>query len=339
MIKTAPDARPWVEKYRPRKIAEVSQQVEAKRLLSRIIETGNMPHLLFFGPPGSGKTSAALALVKELFGREDAKTRLLELNASDERGIRVVREKIKKYTRTNTPKGKINPETGRREDAKTRLLELNASDERGIRVVREKIKKYTRTNTPKGKINPETGREMPPWKIVILDEADMMTPDAQAALRRIMEAFARNTRFIIICNYIHKIIDPLFSRCSPHRFEPVSPDAQMERLQMICKAENLNVEEAAIHRLMNLTNGDLRRAVNLLQSAAGIHQNITEDAILEVAVMVAEVVKTDSLSDLQKATILHELGATEFAVLQGANSLLQLLSACLKIQAVVLQQP
>ncbi|CDJ69597.1 replication factor C small subunit, putative [Eimeria necatrix] len=239
MSKTVIDSRPWVEKYRPRKIAEVSQQTEAKRLLSRIIETGNMPHLLFFGPPGSGKTSAALALVKELFGREDSKTR---------------------------------------------LLELNASDERGIRVVREKIKKYTRTNTPKGKINPETGREMPPWKIVMLDEADMMTPDAQAALRRIMEAFARNTRFIIICNYVHKIIDPLFSRCSPHRFEPVSPDAQMERLHMICKAENLTVEDRALERLMNLTCGDLRRAVNLLQSAAGIHRTITEDAILEVAV-------------------------------------------------------
>ncbi|CDJ60629.1 replication factor C small subunit, putative [Eimeria maxima] len=293
MLKTAADSRPWVEKYRPRKVADVSQQAEAKRLLSRIIETGNMPHLLFFGPPGSGKTSAALALVKELFGREEAKTRLLELNASDERGIRVVREKIKKYTRTNTPKGKINPETGRWV---------------GVGVF--------------------LGGEMPPWKIVILDEADMMTPDAQAALRRIMEALARNTR----------IIDPLFSRCSPHRFEPVSADAQIERLQMICKAENLNVEEGALARLIDLTCGDLRRAVNLLQSAAGIHQTITEDAILEVAVvneiaeevtnqgwdvalllqeMVTEVVKSDSLSDLQKATILHELGSAEFAVLQG----------------------
>ncbi|KAL8447767.1 hypothetical protein Emag_004175 [Eimeria magna] len=232
-----------------------------------------MPHLLFFGPPGSGKTSAALALVKELFG------------------------------------------------------------------------------------------EMPPWKIVMLDEADMMTPDAQAALRRIMEAFARNTRFIIICNYVHKIIDPLFSRCSPHRFEPVSRDAQMERLQMICKAENLSVEENVLERLMSLTSGDLRRAVNLLQSAAGIHQTITENAILEVAVvsrkdpwcaeasdgaqqackfravkvMVAAVVKAPNLSDLQKATILHELGAKEFAVLQGAHSLLQLLAVCLKIQEVLLQ--
>ncbi|KAL8274069.1 hypothetical protein Esti_001911 [Eimeria stiedai] len=326
MSKASVDTRPWVEKYRPRKIAEVSQQVEAKRLLSRIVATGNMPHLLFFGPPGSGKTSAALALVKELFGREESKTR---------------------------------------------LLELNASDERGIRVVREKIKKYTRTNTPKGKINPETGREMPPWKIVMLDEADMMTPDAQAALRRIMEAFARNTRFIIICNYVHKIIDPLFSRCSPHRFEPVSRDAQMERLQMICKAENLSVEEKVLERLMSLTSGDLRRAVNLLQSAAGIHQTITENAILEVAVhpptdvvtsvltacatspeavnevaeevtnqgwdMVTEVVKAPNLSDLQKATILHELGAKEFAVLQGAHSLLQLLAVCLKIQEVLLE--
>ncbi|KAL8429535.1 hypothetical protein ACSSS7_006547 [Eimeria intestinalis] len=312
MSKTSVDTRPWVEKYRPRKIAEVSQQAEAKRLLSRIVATGNMPHLLFFGPPGSGKTSAALALVKELFGREESKTRLLELNASDERG--------------------------------------------------------GAWNLP----------EMPPWKIVMLDEADMMTPDAQAALRRIMEAFARNTRFIIICNYVHKIIDPLFSRCSPHRFEPVSRDAQTERLQMICKAENLSVEGKVLERLMSLTSGDLRRAVNLLQSAAGIHQTITENAILEVAVhpptdvvtsvltacatspeavnevaeevtnqgwdialllqeMVAEVVKAPNLSDLQKATILHELGAKEFAVLQGAHSLLQLLAVCLKIQEVMLQ--
>lgn len=306
----------------------MAHQEEPKKMLRRILETGNMPHLLFYGPPGTGKTSAALALVRELFGREEAKNR---------------------------------------------LLELNASDDRGIKVVRERIKQYTKTNIAKGKINPETGREMPAWKIVILDEADMMTQDAQSALRRIMEAFSRTTRFIIICNYVHKIIDPIFSRCSPHRFEPVAREAQKARIRHICESEGLAVTTGAVDALLRISQGDLRRAVTLLQSAASIYDdNLTEDAILEVAgqpparivtdflracqaspdaassevdnvisqgwdvclllqEMIRQVVISPHLKDLQKARVVNDIAQKEYAVFQGASPYLQLLSLSLRI--------
>ncbi|KEP63902.1 UNVERIFIED_CONTAM: replication factor C subunit 2, putative [Hammondia hammondi] len=319
---------PWVEKYRPRRVEDMAHQVEPKKMLRRILETGNMPHLLFYGPPGTGKTSAALALVRELFGREEAKNR---------------------------------------------LLELNASDDRGIKVVRERIKQYTKTNIAKGKINPETGREMPSWKVVILDEADMMTQDAQSALRRIMEAFSRTTRFIIICNYVHRIIDPIFSRCSPHRFEPVAREAQEARIRHICDSEGLVVTSGAVDALLRISQGDLRRAVTLLQSAASIYDdNLHEDAILEVAgqpparivtdflracqaspsqassevdnvisqgwdvclllqEMIRQIVVSPHLKDLQKARVVNDIAQKEFAVFQGASPHLQLLSLSLRI--------
>ncbi|PHJ24673.1 replication factor c subunit 2 [Cystoisospora suis] len=322
---------PWVEKYRPRKVEDMSHQEEPKKMLRRILQTGNMPHLLFYGPPGTGKTSAALALVRELFGREEAKNR---------------------------------------------LLELNASDDRGIRVVREKIKKFTKTNVAKGKVNPETGREMPPWKVVILDEADMMTQDAQSALRRIMEAFSRTTRFIIVCNFVAKIIDPIFSRCSPHRFEPVSREAQEKRLSYICSCENLHATPEAIQTLLRVSQGDLRRSVTLLQSAASVYESLTDEAILEVAghppsrvvtnllqacaasvdeacaavddiiaqgwdaaliiqELIRQIVVSPQLKDLQKARIITDIGQKDFAIFQGANSHLQLLSLALKIHATL----
>ncbi|PFH37169.1 putative replication factor C subunit 2 [Besnoitia besnoiti] len=319
---------PWVEKYRPRRVEDMAHQEEPKKMLRRILETGNMPHLLFYGPPGTGKTSAALALVRELFGREEAKNR---------------------------------------------LLELNASDDRGIKVVREKIKQYTKTNISKGKVNPETGREMPPWKVVILDEADMMTQDAQSALRRIMEAFSRTTRFIIICNYVHKIIDPIFSRCSPHRFEPVARPAQEVRVRHICESEGIRVTPQAVDALLRISQGDLRRAVTLLQSAASIYdEELSEEAILEVAgqpparvitdllracavspdeasaevenvisqgwdvclilqEMIRQVVLSPQLKDLQKARVVNDIAQKEFAVFQGASPYLQLLSLSLRI--------
>lgn len=133
--------------------------------------------MMFYGPPGTGKTSTILALAKELFGHEFFKQRVIELNASDERGINVVREKVKKFAQ-------------------------------------RKISKH-----------PDSTFPCPPIQIVILDEADSMTIDAQAALRRIIEQYSSNTRFCIICNYISKIIDPLASRCVKFRFSPIARDA------------------------------------------------------------------------------------------------------------------
>ena len=174
---------------RPSKIDEVSHQSEVVSALNQSIKTGQVPHLLMYGPPGTGKTSTVLAMAMELFGKQFYKKRILELNASDERGIAVVREKVKKFAQRKIAK------------------------------------------------NPEF--DCPPIQIIILDEADSMTVDAQAALRRIIEAYSTNTRFCIICNYISKIIDPLASRCVKFRFSPINAASQKERLQMICKNENI----------------------------------------------------------------------------------------------------
>ena len=176
---------------------------------------------MFYGPPGTGKTSTILALSKELFGHEFFKQRVTELNASDERGIAVVREKIKKFAQ-------------------------------------RKIARH-----------PDGRTDIPPIQICILDEADSMTGDAQAALRRIIEQFSSTTRFCIICNYISKIIDPLASRCVKFRFSPISKEAQMERLKLICEREGVEVAgDDVFNALIDISQGDLRRSINMLQTAS-----------------------------------------------------------------------
>jgi len=180
--------------------------------------------MLFYGPPGTGKTSTILALARQLFGPDNFRARVLELNASDERGISIVREKIKNFAR-QTPRA-----------------EAVASDGR----------KYP----------------CPPYKIIILDEADSMTQDAQAALRRIMENYARITRFCLVCNYVTRIIEPLASRCSKFRFKPLDASSARERLGHIATVEQVPVNDAVISALVSTSNGDLRRAITYLQSAA-----------------------------------------------------------------------
>jgi replication factor C subunit 2/4 len=169
--------KPWVEKYRPTTVSEISYQTEVVSALTTSVETGKIPHLLFYGPPGTGKTSTILALAKQIFGPKFYRTRILELNASDERGIQMVREKVKKFAQ-------------------------------------KKISKATDPAYP-----------CPPLQLIILDEADSMTVDAQSALRRTIEVHSRQTRFCIICNYVSKIIEPLASRCVKFRFAPISDQA------------------------------------------------------------------------------------------------------------------
>lgn len=182
--------------------------------------------MLFYGPPGTGKTSTILALAKSLFGPALYRTRILELNASDERGISIVREKIKDFARTQ-----LSQATG-----------IDASYHA----------KYP----------------CPPFKIIILDEADSMTQDAQSALRRTMEQYSRITRFCLVCNYVTRIIEPLASRCSKFRFKALEGVAAGERLQEIATAENLRLEAGVIDTLIKCSEGDLRRAITYMQSAA-----------------------------------------------------------------------
>jgi len=179
--------------------------------------------MLFYGPPGTGKTSTILALAKELYGPEMMKSRVLELNASDERGISIVREKVKDFARMQL----TNPTA----DYKKRY-------------------------------------PCPPFKIIILDEADSMTQDAQSALRRTMETYSKITRFCLICNYVTRIIDPLASRCSKFRFKSLDQGNAKRRLEEIAEKEGVAVDDGAIDALIRSSDGDLRKAITFLQSAA-----------------------------------------------------------------------
>jgi replication factor C subunit 2/4 len=244
---------PWVEKYRPERIEDVAQQDEVRAALKNSLQTGELPNLMFYGPPGTGKTTVALALMKQFFGK-DWKTRVKELNASDDRGIQAVRDKVKTFAQLTI--------------GTSGAADLAASKAR--------------------------------FRVVILDEADSMTHDAQASLRRIMEEFVHVTRFIIICNYVSKIIEPLHSRCSKFRFQPVSGDYQKHRLLHICEQEGVRLGPGALERLMQLSKGDMRCAVMMLQTSATFYQDVSEDCLQEVACAVPDCV-VDSLVSRTRA--------------------------------------
>ncbi|PBP27362.1 activator 1 41 kDa subunit [Diplocarpon rosae] len=215
--------QPWVEKYRPKNLNDVTAQDHTITVLQRTLQSSNLPHMLFYGPPGTGKTSTVLALAKELYGPELIKSRVLELNASDERGISIVREKVKDFARMQLS----NPSAA------------------------------YRAQYP-----------CPPYKIIILDEADSMTQDAQSALRRTMETYSKITRFCLICNYVTRIIDPLASRCSKFRFKSLDVGNAKKRVEEIAEKEGVKLEEGAADTLIRCSEGDLRKAITFLQSAA-----------------------------------------------------------------------
>ena len=218
----------WVEKFRPKNLNEVESQEEIIISLKNCIKTKNIPHLLFFGPSGCGKTSTILALAREMFGQKYWSDRVIELNASDERGIKVVREKIKRYA----------------------MNSVNNKDE-----------------------------DIPPWKIIILDEADNMTSDSQFALRKIMEDYSKVTRFCIICNYHNKIIDPIVSRCSLYRFKPIPKKNIHSKLKDICIKEGTYIDNKSIEMVEMISRGDLRKAINFLQRCRNFKSLVSKDNI------------------------------------------------------------
>ena len=212
----------WVEKYRPKTLQQIVNQKDIVNTLSNLIKKPNeMPHMLFAGSAGIGKTTTALCIARELLG-EDWKGETLELNASDERGIKMVRERVKEF-------------------AAVMKLTMETSEKK------EK-----------------------PFRIIILDEADEMTTEAQTALRRIIEDSSKTTRFIIICNYLSQIIDPIQSRCAVFRFKKLSNEDIAKHLKEICKNEKIDYDDSAISQICDASLGDLRHSINLLQTAAGM---------------------------------------------------------------------
>jgi len=216
----------WTEKYRPQSLDEMVNQKEIVERLKSFVKAKNTPHCIFAGPPGTGKTTAALCLAHDLYGK------------------------------------------GYREH----LLELNASDERGINVVRETVKTFARTRSI-GEI---------PFKIMVLDEADNMTSDAQQALRRTMERFTETCRFILIANYSGKIIEPIQSRCAPFRFSYLSREDHDAYLRRIIEQENVKVLDNGFNAIFEVCEGDLRRAINTLQATASLRRAIDAETVYSV---------------------------------------------------------
>ncbi|PBC32706.1 Catenin delta-2 [Apis cerana cerana] len=309
---------------RPKNVEDVVEQTEVVEVLRQCLKGGDFPNLLFYGPPGTGKTSTILAAARQLFGSL-YKERVLELNASDERGIQVVREKIKSFAQLTAG--------GMRDD----------------------------------------GKSCPPFKIIVLDEADSMTGAAQAALRRTMEKESHSTRFCLICNYVSRIIEPLTSRCTKFRFKPLGENKIIERLEYICKEEDLKVEKPVLLKIVEVSGGDLRRAITCLQSITklkGKDIEITVDDVLEIIGIVPDkwldelidvcktkdyskaeefvdqfmleayatsqvieqlserIIYSNELTDKQKALIADTLGECNYRLLDGGNEYIQLINIC-----------
>jgi len=216
----------WAEKYRPKKLDDIVDQKDIVERLKSFVKSRNVPHCIFAGPPGTGKTTAALCLARDLYGD-------------------VYRE---------------------------HMMELNASDERGIDVVRETVKTFARTKSI-GEI---------PFKIMILDESDNMTSDAQQALRRTMERYTETCRFIMCANYSGKIIEPIQSRCAPFRFTFLPREEHDRYLKEIAAKEKVKLVPEGLDAIFEVCGGDLRRAINTLQSGASLGKPVDAKVVYSI---------------------------------------------------------
>ncbi|KAF8539765.1 P-loop containing nucleoside triphosphate hydrolase protein [Trichophaea hybrida] len=302
---------PWVEKYRPQLLDDIVGNSETVERLKIIAKDGNMPHVIISGMPGIGKTTSILCLARALLG-----------------------------------------------DAyKEAVLELNASDERGIDVVRNRIKGFAQK-----KVTLPPGRQ----KIIILDEADSMTGGAQQALRRTMEIYSSTTRFAFACNQSNKIIEPLQSRCAILRYSRLTNEQVVKRLMEIIALEKVEYSEEGIAALVFTAEGDMRQAINNLQSTVAGFGFVSGDNVFKVVdtphpIAVQTMVKAcyegkidvalekleelwdkgysavdvistmfrvtktvDTLSEHSKLEFIREIGFTHMRILEGVSTLLQL---------------
>ncbi len=300
----------WTEKYRPSTFENFVGQKEIVRRVKALVETKNIPHMMFAGPAGLGKTTLAI-IVAKILHQSSWRQNFLETNASDERGIQVIREKVKDF-------------------AKTMAIEANSP------------------------------------KIILLDEADALTKEAQQALRRTMETYSNSCRFIISCNYQNKLIDPIKSRCAIFRFKPLSREEIGEIIQKVANNEGLKIDSKAVSILYEQSGGDVRQIYNTLQSCSAISKNVDEDLLnsfvskaeaseikdvvslalsknflearnkmlstilnnglsgLDVVKQIQREVLESQINDNKKLDIIEKCGEIEFRLVEGANDFIQL---------------
>lgn len=302
---------PWTEKYRPKKLDDVVGHTGIVKRLKAYAQNNNMPNMLFAGQPGIGKTVCSIALANEIF----------------------------------------------KDSFSQNFLELNASDERGIDIIRGKIKDFAAT-LPYGGVD---------FKIIFLDEADALTRDAQNALRRTMENYARTCRFVLSCNYSSKIIEPIQSRCALFRFKPLMEEDVVKRLKFIAETEKIKPEDSAFKALVYASEGDMRKAINYLQTASALKEKINEEAVYKVAArakpeevkqlitlglsgkfeearkmldsllfeygmsgeevilqIYREIIHSTDIEDMKKIHLIDKIGEYNFRITEGANERIQL---------------
>ena len=219
----------WIEELRPKRFNEIlGQEHIVRRLKAFLANPKEMPHLLFAGPPGVGKTTSAHVLGYELFGDEFFTDNFKEMNSSEERRLGDIRSTVKKYVQFK----------------------------------------------PSGNFS---------FRILLMDEADALPNDSQSALRRIMEKSSANIRFILIVNYANEIISPILSRCAVLRFLPLDPEFIKKKIQEIAQIGSLNIPEDAVDALIEISNGDMRRAINYMQSLSILKHEISFEDVYEIA--------------------------------------------------------
>ena len=241
----------WIEKYRPHEFDEIIGQDKNINMLNKMISNGSLPHLLFHGKSGTGKTSTIMSIAKKIYGNKKT-FMVMKLDASDDRGINTVREEIKGFADKMTPFNN------------------------GV-------------------------------KLIILDEADSMTYDAQFALRRIIEKYSDNTRFCLICNYENKIIPPIKARCVNIRFYPIKKNIIINKLLKICSLEKIDYTNDCIESIALISNGDLRKAINMLQSVSMMRDKITSELCYDMTGIPNPVLVKDVFDKLIDKKISYEV--------------------------------